>query len=61
MEDTERPEKKRRGPPEKLKDGRRRNVFLDDQTWIEAEKIGAGSASAGIRIAVAEAAARRKE
>lgn len=59
MEDTEQPEKKRRGPPEKLKDGRRRNVYLDAATWAAAEKIGGGSASEGIRQAVAEAVTSR--
>jgi hypothetical protein len=40
------------GAPKILKDGRAHNVWLDSVTRIKAEKLGNGSVSAGIRIAV---------
>lgn len=50
------PEKKPVGRPPKLANGKRRNIFIDDASWSIAERIGHGSASDGIRIAIALAA-----
>jgi hypothetical protein len=44
--------KKPRGFKKKLKDGRPVNVYLDQATKDKARKIGLGSVSEGIRIAV---------
>lgn len=40
------------GAPKKLKDGRAAHVWLDSATLTKAEKIGGGSISSGIRLAV---------
>lgn len=45
------------GAPRKLKGGRRVNVYLDDASIAEAERLGAGIVSEGIRIALQRTAA----
>lgn len=45
-------QKKKIGAPKQLKDGKARNTWMDSATSEKAEKIGQGSVSAGIRIAV---------
>jgi hypothetical protein len=45
-------DKKQRGFQKKLKDGKPVNVYLDKSTQDKARKIGLGSVSEGIRIAV---------
>lgn len=42
-----------RPTPDGVKQPRARTVSLDDHTVAEAQRIGAGNLSAGIRIAVA--------
>ena len=37
------------GRPLKMRFGRRRNVYIDDQTWQKAVKFGNGNGSEGIR------------
>jgi hypothetical protein len=40
------------GRPVELEGGKRRNVYLDDESWELAKKLGNGNASDGIRIAL---------
>jgi hypothetical protein len=51
--------KKRAGRPEDMTGEKRRNVYLDDAIWAKAVELGKGSASDGIRVALASFA--RKE
>ncbi|HVK54626.1 MAG TPA: hypothetical protein VM532_06310 [Burkholderiales bacterium] len=41
------------GRPTELDGGKRRNVYLDDDSWDAAKKLGKGNASDGIRKALA--------
>lgn len=45
-------EKRPRGRPEQMKEGKRRNVYIDNESWEAAQKLGNGNASEGIRIAL---------
>lgn len=45
--------------PRELKDGRRVNVFLDEETREKAESLGGGNVSEGIRIAVKQAKVKK--
>lgn len=40
------------GRPAELEGGRRRNVYLDDQSWAIAEALGGGNISKGLRLAL---------
>lgn len=40
------------GRPKKMTEGRRRNIYIDDESWESAQKLGGGNASDGIRIAL---------
>ena len=42
----------RTGRPTEMKDGKRRNVYIDDRSWEVAMKVGEGNASDGIRQAL---------
>lgn len=42
----------RTGRPAEMKDGKRRNVYIDDRSWERAAEIGNGNASEGIRLAL---------
>jgi cytosine/adenosine deaminase-related metal-dependent hydrolase len=46
-------EKKQKGFKKKIDGGRRVNVYLDQATIDEAKKLGLGSISEGLRVAVA--------
>lgn len=35
-----------------MKNGKRRNVYIDNQSWEAAKRLGGGNASEGIRIAI---------
>ncbi|NMG56516.1 hypothetical protein [Aromatoleum aromaticum] len=41
------------GRPAEMQGGKRRNVYLDDESWRKAQALGGGNASDGIRIALA--------
>lgn len=45
-------EPRKRGRPEEMKNGKRRNVYIDNQSWEAAKRLGGGNASEGIRIAI---------
>jgi len=38
--------------PQEMKDGRRRNIYVDDASWEMAQKLGKGNGSEGIRHAL---------
>ena len=38
--------------PQEMKDGRRRNIYVDDASWEMAQKFGKGNGSEGIRHAL---------
>lgn len=40
------------GRPAALAEGKRRNIYIDAESWGKAQKIGNGNASDGIRIAL---------
>lgn len=42
----------REGRPLEMADGKRRNVYIDDESWARAVDLGNGNASEGIRIAL---------
>lgn len=44
------------GRPAEMEGGKRRNVYLDDESWALAQSLGDGNASAGIREALKLAA-----
>lgn len=44
------------GRPVTMEGGKRRNVYIDDASWARAVELGNGSASEGIRVALARAA-----
>ena len=35
-----------------MAEGKRRNIYIDAESWDKAQKIGNGNASDGIRIAL---------
>ncbi len=41
------------GRPAKLKNGRDRTIYIDDESWERARKLGDGKPSEGIRKALA--------
>lgn len=43
----------KKGRPEEMQGGKRRNVYIDDASWQKALELGNGNASDGIRIALA--------
>ena len=43
------------GRPQKLKNGRDRTIYIDDESWEKARKLGDGKPSEGIRKALASA------
>jgi hypothetical protein len=43
------------GRPAKLKNGRDRTIYIDDESWEKAKKLGDGKPSEGIRKAIAAA------
>jgi len=49
--ETTKTELKKLGRPNVI-DGKRRNVFIDDESWSNAQKLGNGNASEGIRKAL---------
>jgi hypothetical protein len=40
------------GRPAKLKNGRDRTIYIDDESWEKARKLGDGKPSEGIRRAL---------
>lgn len=40
------------GRPSKLKNGRDRTIYIDDESWEKAKKLGDGKPSEGIRKAL---------
>ncbi|MEP6879763.1 MAG: hypothetical protein ABI865_13040 [Nitrosospira sp.] len=40
------------GRPKKLKDARDRKIYIDDESWEKAKKLGNGKPSEGIRKAL---------
>lgn len=40
------------GRPQEMAEGKRRNIYIDAESWDKAQKIGNGNASDGIRIAL---------
>jgi len=38
--------------PQEMKDGKRRNVYIDDESWLLAQNLGNGNGSEGIRHAL---------
>jgi hypothetical protein len=44
--------------PVSVPGGKRRNVYLDDESWRIAQELGGGKASEGIRMALQAAKAR---
>lgn len=45
---------KKKGRPEEMQGGKRRNVYIDDASWAKAVELGNGNASDGIRVALAK-------
>lgn len=41
------------GRPPKMADGKRRNIYIDEQSWQKAKELGDGKPSEGIRRAIA--------
>lgn len=40
------------GRPQKMKDGRARTIYIDDESWGKARALGNGKPSEGIRKAL---------
>jgi len=38
--------------PREMEGGKRRNVYIDDESWLLAQKFGKGNGSEGIRHAL---------
>lgn len=45
---------KPKGRPQEMHGGKRRNVYIDDESWAKAIELGKGNASEGIRAALAK-------
>ena len=45
-------DRKTAGRPPKMNDGKRRNIYIDEASWQKAKKLGNGTPSEGIRMAL---------